>query len=101
MSPQEAADLPPEEQIETHIATAAALLAIHDQGWQQLVERAERERDEARAACRAVLETYDAWYPDDIFVAYPGCETGVNDILRNRQLLRAALSATPPREDTP
>ena len=63
------------------------------------VDAVTAERDKAQEACRAVLETYDRWYPDDIFIAYPGCDTGVNDIVRNRQLLRAALSATTPREE--
>ncbi len=61
MNAREAADLSPGEQIETHIATAAALLAIHDQGWQQIVEQIEQERNAANARAERAEQERDAF----------------------------------------
>lgn len=49
------------------------------------------ENARLRAACQMVLATYDAWYPDDIFIGGPESDDGVNELVANRNALRDAL----------
>lgn len=49
------------------------------------------EVERLRAACQQVLATYDKWYPDDIFIGGPESDDGVNEVVANRNALRAAL----------